>query len=527
MNASNSLVTLYIQEALPLLGDHARALKSLAATLAPLRSEFISQWKAIVERDAVSQRVRQTSKVLEDATHALVDGLNQEGDLSAYLRRVAGWSGELYANGANYVDATRLIATFRRALVPLLLRAYAAGPELEIMFRALDAQERAVLGMIAVAGIEMTQAQLVQGAHQRSVGRLTGGVAHALNNTLAVLVGRAQILEEQVEQESLREELRAIQKIARVGADSLRRLQDFAAERDGDEPTRLDVNALINEVVQLTRFRWRDDAEASGIPIDVVKELAAVPPVLGQPAPLRDALVELILNSIEAMPMGGVVTLRTEQVEDRVQIAVTDQGEGMDPATQARATEPLYTTKGTGHIGLGLTTVSTYMRRMGGTFRIESVPGQGTIVTLSLPVAREIHQAVDLRPTRLARWTNVLVVDDEALVRDVAERTFHLRGFRAVTADSGADAVRVFAEQGPFQVVIVDLGMPGMNGFETARAIKELNPRTIVILMTGWAAELDAKKMQESGIDRAIAKPFDADHVIQLINEALAIQEKM
>lgn len=118
-------------------------------------------------------------------------------------------------------------------------------------------------------------------------------------------------------------------------------------------------------------------------------------------------------------------------------------------------------------------------------------------------------------------------MDDEPLVRDVAARTFHLRGFRTVAADSGADAVRVFTEQGPFQVAIVDLGMPGMNGFDTARALKDLNPRTIVILMTGWAAELDSNKLREAGIDRAIAKPFDADQVIQLISEALAIQEKM
>jgi two-component system cell cycle sensor histidine kinase/response regulator CckA len=527
MNAAKSLVTLYIQETLPLLGDHARVWKGLGATLATARAEFVGQWKAILEQDAVSQRIRPTNEILDHATRTLADALNTEGDFAAYLEGVVAWSIELYANGANYVDATRLLATFRRALLPLLLRAYSAGPDLELVFHALDAHERAVLGTIAAAEIERTQAQLTRGAHQRSVGRLTGGVAHALNNTLAIIVGRSQILEEQVNQESQREELRAIQKIARTGADSLRRLQEFAAERDGRELTRLDVNALISEVVHLTRFRWRDDAEASGISIDVVKDLVPVPSVLGQPSALRDALVELILNSVEAMPLGGLVTLRTEQENDRVQIAVTDQGEGMDPATQARAAEPLFTTKGAGHIGLGLTTVANIARRMGGTFRIQSTHGHGTEVTISLPIAREIQQATDLRPARLARWANILVVDDEPMVRDVAARTFHLRGFRTVAADSGADAVRVFSEQGPFQVVIVDLGMPGMNGFETARAIKELNARTIVILMTGWAAELDPKKMRESGIDRAIAKPFDVDHVIQLIGEALAIQEKM
>lgn len=524
---TGSLAALYIQDALPLLDAHARVLKELTASVSAARPEFVAQWKAVLGQDPLSRRIPPAPEMLERATRALVDALHTESDFASYLEGVVAWSSELLASGATFADITRLLATFRRALLPSLLRAYPPGPELELVFHALDTHERAVSGSIAAGEIERTQAQLMEGAHQRSVGRLTGGVAHALNNTLAIIVGRAQILEQEVGDESLREELRAIQKIARTGADSLRRLQEFAVRREASEPTRLDVNTLVSEVVQLTRFRWRDDAEASGISIDVVKDLQPVPLVLVQMFPLRDALVEVILNSVEAMPLGGLVTLRTQQVEDRVQIVVTDQGEGMDPAMQLRAAEPLFTTKGAGHIGLGLTTAANNTRRMGGTFHLASVPGQGTAVTISLPTGREIQLAADLRPARLARWANILIVDDEPMVRDVAARTFHLRGFRTVAADSGADAVRVFSEQGPFQVVLVDLGMPGMNGFETARAIKELNSHTIVILMTGWAAELDPKKMRESGIDRAIAKPFDSDQVVRLISEALAIQDKM
>ncbi len=527
MDETDSLVTRYIESNAPLLQEHARILHQLGAQVLDARQEFVGQWKAGIERDATFERVRPTHEMIERAASVLVDALAVERDVSKYLREVAAWSADLHANGMNYLDATQWLVTFRRALLSLLVRAYATGPDLELVFRALDAHERAVLGTIAVSEIETTQKQLTHGAHQRSVGRLTGGVIHALNNTLAIIVGRAQLLEEQVGEESLRDELRAIQKIARGGADSLKRLQQFAAERTGHAPARIDVNVVINDVVQLTRFRWRDDAEASGISIDVVKDLVPVPPVIGQAHALRDALVELILNSVEAMPLGGLVTIRTEQAEDQVQIAVADQGEGMDTLTRARAGEPLFTTKGSGHVGLGLATAAKIVREMGGTFSLESLPGAGTTARIALPIAREIQQAGDLRPARLARWANILVVDDEPMVRDVAARTFHLRGFRTVAADSGADAVRLFSEQGPFQVVIVDLGMPGMNGFDTARAIKDLNPRTIVILMTGWAAELDTKKMREAGIDRAIAKPFDVDQVIQLISEALAIQEKM
>ena len=527
MDAANSLVTRFIQDQLALLADHTRVLQDLSTNVLASRADFVAQWKLLLEQDAFATNVPPTHDAVEEATRVFVNELSAQTDLAPYLQGVATWSQEFHANGSDYVDATRWLASFRRALLPFLLSHYTAGAELELVFRALDVHERVVMGVMATAEIQITQQQLAQGTHQRSVGRLTGGIAHALNNTLAVIVGRAQILEEQLTEEAQRDELRAIQKNARAGADSLKRLQQFAAEREGREPTRIDINVLINDVVQLTRFRWRDDAEASGITIDVVKDLVPVPPVLGQTAQLRDALVELILNSVEAMPLGGLVTIRTEQVEDQVQVVVTDQGEGMDTVTQARASAPLFTTKGFGHIGLGLTTVANMVREMGGTLNISSTPGHGTTVLIALPIARQTTQAADLRPARIARWANILVVDDEPMVRDVAARTFHLRGFRTVAADSGADAVRLFTEQGPFQVVIVDLGMPGMNGFETARAIKDLNSRTIVILMTGWAAELDSKKMREAGIDRAIAKPFDVDQVIQLISEALAIQEKM
>ncbi|MBI4675433.1 MAG: response regulator, partial [Chloroflexi bacterium] len=511
--------------------EHIPVLARLSAAVGETRGDFLAQWKAILDQESAHpslERMR-APNALDHAATVLLDSLHVAPNASVqnYLQTVAAWSTELYVSGLDYPDFVALWSTYRRALLPCLLHAYAAGPELTLVFAALDVQERAVLGIGAVMGIQVAHAQLAQGVHLRSVGRLTGGITHALNNTMAVIVGRAQIVEEQLTEEAQREELRTIQRIARAGADSLKRLQQFAFERDGHANTRLDVNTLINDVIQLTRFRWRDDAEASGISIEVVKDLDVVPPVMGQVSLLRDALVELILNSVEAMPLGGLVTIRTDRAEGRVVVLVSDQGVGMDAIAQARATEPFFTTKGAGHVGLGLTTVASMVREMNGTFSLASTPGEGATARITLPMAQPSAGPADLRQARLARWAKILVVDDEPLVRDVAARTFLLRGFQTVAADSGADALRVFTEQGPFEVVIVDLGMPGMNGFEVARALKDLNPKTIVILMTGWAAELDAKKMREAGIDRALAKPFDADQVIQLISEALAIQEKM
>ncbi|MCC7162894.1 MAG: response regulator [Anaerolineae bacterium] len=526
MDSANSLVNRVVQDSLPVLADHARIIQILGGKLETVRAEFVVACKANIEREPALGRLGNAAELAQDATHGYIDPL-AERDLSAYLVGIADWSETWRARGANFADGLCLMGTLHRTLIPFLLREYSAGPELELVFRALDVLERATLNVLSAAEIQATQNQLLRDAHRRTVGRLTGGMAHALNNTLAILVGRAQILEEQVGDQGQRAELGEMQRIARAGADSLKHLQSFAVEHESSESARWDVNAIVRQVAQLTRFRWRDDAQASGIQIQVAQELAPVSPVIGQGSALRDALVELILNSIDAMPLGGTITIRTEQAADRVRVIVLDEGQGMETETLARATESLFTTRGSGHAGLGLTVVKTIAQQMGGTLSLASAPGQGTRATIELPAAREIQQAADYRPARLARWTKILVVDDEPLVRDVAARSFERRGFQTVSADSGEDAVRLCAAQGPFEVAIVDLGMPRMNGFETARAIKQLNPRTIVILMTGWSAELDPGKMRETGVDRAIAKPFDVDRVIELIGEALSLQDKL
>lgn len=530
MESTSTPVQRFIQEMVPLLADHMLVLRRLSAAVLVSRSDFMTQWKGVMEQTRAQSRLdrMRSTETLNHAVTVLLDGAanSQGAPLQNYLQMIAAWSAELSASGFDYAELFAFWMTYRRALLPLVLREFPAGPELSLAMTALDAQERAFLGISALMSVQVAHEQLTQGVHQRSVGRLAGGVTHALNNTMAVIVGRAQIIEEQIADEELRQELLAIQRIARAGADALKRLYQFSADRDGNDLTRVDVNHIVNDVIQITRFRWRDDAEASGIAIDVLKDLDTVPQVWARASQLRDVLVELILNSVEAMPLGGVVTLRTERAGEQVLILVTDQGAGMEATTRARATEPFFTTKGPGHVGLGLATAANLLRQMNGSLQIESVPGQGTTVRIALPIAEQASAPADARQARLARWASILVVDDEPAVRDVTARTFQLRGFHVVAAESGADALRLFNEHGPFQVAIVDLGMPRMNGFELARALKEVNAKTIVILMTGWAAELDTKKMRESGIDRAISKPFDVDQVIQLISEALAIQEK-
>lgn len=530
MPAETTLSHRLIAQLAPSLSDHTRLLSELTASVKGEQGALAEAWvHALTQTPTESlapHKVDAAQSLLLEGTKIFLDAFAAQSDMASekLLRGWVNWNKELEQRGFNFVDRILLLNTFRRALLPILVKKFEAGPELELAFAALDASERAMLALTAASEIESAPELLLEGGHARSVGRLTGGIAHSLNNMLTVIIGRTQLLEEQVIDENTRSELRAIQTSARAGAESLRRLQQYALAGDSQSPVPLDVNSVISDAVKLTRFRWRDDAEASGIVIDVVQDLAPVPPIIGQVGLLRDALVELILNSIEAMPLGGLITVRTERLGDQVALAVTDLGEGMDEATRERAPEPFFTTKGAGHVGLGLASVKTIAQQHQGTFTLASRAGQGTTATLTFPIA---PISPGTSEPRLAHWANILIVDDEEMVRHVAERALTSRGFHTTAADSGIEALRLFREQGPFEVVLLDLGMPGMNGFELAHALKKDYPRTVIILVTGWASELDPKKLREAGIDRTLTKPFDVDQMIQLVGEAMAVRENL
>jgi signal transduction histidine kinase len=372
MDAAFSPVQQFIQDNAPLLADHIALLRRTSAVVTTARDDFLSQWKALLMQAHTHPEVVRwrSAEELNRAVTIVAGGMTAwNGSLSEYLQGLAAWSAELYTNGLDYADQFVLWTTYRRALLPFLLREFAAGPELRLAFHALDAQERAVMGLCAMVGTQIAQEQLAQGVHQRAVARLSGGVTHALSDTMAAIVGRAQIVEEQMTNPELRDELRAIQRAARASVESLKRLQQFAAGREERETMPLDVNSIVTEAIQLVRLWRRDEVETGGIVFDVNKELETTPPVMGQASRLRDVLVELILDSVEAMPEGGTITVRTVRAADRVLISVT--------------------AKGAGQVGLGLTPVANMVRQMRGALTLDSAPGRGTTVRIALPIAAE------------------------------------------------------------------------------------------------------------------------------------------
>ncbi len=459
----------------------------------------------------------------EQATNALLGALKR-GDMAEFYKLAAGWGRQAAGTGLSYDRALILLRGFERGTVLLLQRTCPPGPELKLALNAIDRLSAGVVSVLGAVYLDFVQQQLVHGARMRVLGQLSSGAAHSLNNLFTAIMGHTQLLLEHTRQREAREELQEIQRVATQGAQMVRRFQEMARFSATDEPSETDINLIVRDAAEITRFIWRDQAEANGIVVDVVKDLAQVPPVMARPNELREALIVLILNAIDAMPNGGIVTLRTERKGERVLVSVIDTGSGIPDAARPHLFEPFFTTKGDVHAGLGLNTASNIAARHNGSLTAESVPGRGSNLTMSLPVAPSVMEAKE--ETVATQSVSILIVDDEPAVRDIVTRFLTFRGYPVVVADSGPEGLALFKES-KFDLVMTDLGMPGMSGWEVAKEVKRLKPQTLVVLMTGWATDLDPRKAKESGVDRVVHKPFNVDEVLELLTEAAALREKM
>ena len=376
--------------------------------------------------------------------------------------------------------------------------------------------------------LSRSQQAAVQQERLRAFGQMASGIAHDINNAISPVMLYTELLldDEPNLSSSARGYLETIRRSTHDVAETIARMREFYRQREPQLTLApIELNVLAQQVLDSTRWRWSDGPLERGVVIQPQIQLEdELPDIMGVESEIRDALVNLIFNAVDAMPEGGTLTLRTGSepsppgpgetvVVRRVFLEVTDSGKGMDEDTRRRCLEPFFTTKGERGTGLGLAMVYGMIKRHSAGIEIESTPGQGTTVRLMFTEAAVVADAVSAPPTPrvLAAHLRMLIIDDDPLLIQSIRDALSRDGHTVVTATGGQEGIHAFmyAEERhePFAVVITDLGMPYVDGRKVARAVKAASPTTPVIMLTGWGQRLEAENDAPKDVDQLLSKP--------------------
>jgi PAS domain S-box-containing protein len=396
---------------------------------------------------------------------------------------------------------------------------------LAVTLSALQGKRGGLEGLIAIVRDITLQreveTQLQQSEKLAALGQLAGGIAHDFNNLLQAILGYAQLMKQSPANGALAQRsLNVIESAAVDGSETVRRIQQFARLRPDEPFVRVDLRRIVEDAVAITRPAWEERRSRDNRPLELRLDVQPVPAINGRPAALTEMVTNLVLNALDAMPQGGMVGIGTRVDEaGHVTMSVADTGLGMTEDVRRRIFEPFFSTKGDAGSGLGLAMTYSIVKRHGGDIRVDSEPGRGTTFTLSFPVAVALpepngHHAAPL-PRRNVR---VLLVDDDPQVRATLTELSESVGHAVTSASGGAVALQDYAP-GRYDIVLTNVGMAGMNGWELAERLRARDSEVPIVFITGWGLrEEDQSRLAALGIDRCLFKPVgpvDLDAAIQ------------
>lgn len=389
---------------------------------------------------------------------------------------------------------------------------------------ALAAHQGEVYSALKRAYQDLRQSQqtVMQQERLRALGQMASGIAHDINNALSpvglytdALLEREPNLSARA-REYLEITLRAIEDVAQT----LARMREFY--RPGGEQlalARIDLRTLVQQVLNLTRARWSDMPLQRGSVVELKTDFSLdTPAVAGIESEIREALINLVFNAVDAMPEGGTLAIRIGYKADKltqphVRLEVSDTGMGMSEETRRRCLEPFFTTKGERGTGLGLAMVYGMAQRHNAEIEIQSEIGKGTTIGLLFPVASAALSGFtqDHSVPQPSSRLKILVVDDDPLLIKSLRDSLEVDGHSVTTAHGGQEGIDVFenawSEGKPYSIVLTDLGMPHVDGRKVAASIKMRSPATPVVMLTGWGQRLIDDGEIPAHVDRVLNKP--------------------
>lgn len=474
--------------------------------------------------NTVIRRVLETQKpidrpyVIEDEDllqeSASIKELGLLSILCVPLRR----RGALY--GVLYADSTAVGAFAPVDVEVLSLFADQAAAAIETSRLVEDVQQ-------SFAELKAMQDRLVRGERLRVIGELSSGVAHEFNNLLTAILARIQMMGLNYLPPEARKDLELVEKAALDAAAVVRRLQSFSRSQRQADFTTVDMAEICRDAVDLLRPLWRKRQQSDSGRVTV--QLRAEPELLvrGDPTELREVLTNIIKNALEGIREEGRITVAARRQRGQVHLAVEDDGAGIPSDVLSKVFEPFYTTKGERGTGLGLSLSRQIVEQHGGTINIDSVVGTGTRAEIRLPAAEptvEVPQQ-ETEDAESAQALRVVVVDDDPDVLKSLCTYLERSGCQVISASNGADGLQLAFEHNP-DVVLTDVAMPRMSGIELCRRLHERLPRLPIVLMSGWASDLNHASAREAGAHDVLSKPFEMPEVTRLLASVAASRRK-
>lgn len=371
---------------------------------------------------------------------------------------------------------------------------------------------------------KLAQARAARSDKLRALGELAAGVAHNLNNSLTVIQGRAQLLSMRATaDESQKKSLDVITQAVSDCSQTLRRLLDFSRRNSTRNSVPVDLSELVTSSVEIARPKWQTESARRTGSVEVRVDAPRSVMALADSSELREVVLNLIFNAVDAMPAGGLIEIGTGSEGNTARFWVADNGSGMSHEVIARIFEPFYSTKGEHGTGLGLSASHGIIEKHGGDINVSSEPGKGTRFEVVLPLYERPAPAVTViaAPETEAKPARVLVVEDEAGVRVLLNEAFRTEGHHVTEATTGAEALkRLDGEE--FDIMVCDLGLPELSGLHVARWVKEYRPQLPVIIATGFSEMIAEEDYLKARIDDVIHKPYAIDDVLKRANALLA-----
>lgn len=367
------------------------------------------------------------------------------------------------------------------------------------------------------ARIELESAKILE--------ELSSGIVYKSNNLLAGILGYIDLFEKRTGDMDSTSLFKQIKRASVSISETIATLQELRKLGVKQEPGPLDINKLVKKVIELTKPKWKDESWARNIEYKLEVDLRPLPFISGNPSRLMEALIIILFQAIESIPRGGRIIIESQRNEDEVVLsfhAIQESGlqSGLtifDPFLQDR-TGP--------KIGPDIEVAHRIILRHNGQLLVESKIGSGNIITIKLPVTEEEILRSGQSKSILKETGTLLVVEDEQIVRFLLRDKLKSEGFKVTIAENGQEALN-YLKKREFDLLLTDLGMPGMSGYQLSVEAKELWPDMPIILATGWESRIDRNKLEEYKIDYVVGKPFHFNEIIKVIVESLLKRKKM